>query len=133
VYRARDPQRNRFVTVKWFTVDLPSDRVRRLVAEFERLITADLVHPGIAAPVATGVAGAYAYLAHEFVDAESFDEAIARYGPAPPADARRVATQIAGALDFAAAVNIVHGGLHPRDVLLLPGETRVTGLGVARR
>jgi len=132
VYRAYDPQRNRFVAVKWFTVDLPADRVRHLVAEFERLITADLVHPGIAAPVATGVAGASAYLAHEFVEAESFDEAIRHYGPAPPADARRVVTQIAGALDFAAAVNVVHGALHPRDVLLSAGDTRITGLGVAR-
>ncbi len=132
MYRAYDPQRNRFVAVKWFKVDLPADRVRHLVAEFERLITADLAHPGIAAPVATGVAGASAYLAHDFAEAESFDEAIRQYGPAPPADARRVVTQIAGALDFAAAVNVVHGALHPRDVLLSAGDTRITGLGVAR-
>ena len=49
-----------------------------------------------------------------------------------PANALRVAAQLAGALDFAAAVQIGHGALHPRDVLLSSDETRLTGLGVAR-
>jgi hypothetical protein len=131
VFRAYDPRRDRHVAVKLFTVDLSADRVRQLIAEFEQLITADLTHPGIAAPVATGMAGSSVYLAHDFVQAETFDVAIRQYGPAPPDEARRVLTQLAGAIDFAAAVKIVHGALHPRDVLLRTGDTVVTGLGVA--
>src|SRR6266699_6003088 len=75
VFCAYDPQRDRVVSVKVFTLSLAPDRLRQLVAVFERLITADLGHPGIAAPVATGVAGGSAYLAHLFIEAESLDAA----------------------------------------------------------
>ena len=132
VYCAYDPQRDRVLAVKLFTPDLAADRARQLVADFERLITADLGHPGIVAPVATGIAGSSPFLAHQYVEAESFDAALGKYGPAPPDAARRVITELAGCLDFAAAVDIQHGALHPRDVLVLPNETRLTGLGVAR-
>ena len=43
-----------------------------------------------------------------------------------------VGESLAAALDQAAAVNITHGCLHPRDVLLSSQETRLTGLGVAQ-
>jgi len=34
------------------------------------------------------------------------------------------------ALDFAAAVQVTHGALHPRDILLSSDDTRLTGLGI---
>ena len=68
----------------------------------------------------------------EFVAADSFDVVVRDYGPAPAAEALRIATQLAGALDFAAVVNVAHGALHPRDVLVSPDETRLTGLGIAQ-
>jgi serine/threonine protein kinase len=132
VFRAYDAERERLVAVKLFKVDLAPDRVHQLVEEFKRLIAADLSHPAIAAPLATGIVRSSVYLAHEYVAAESLDLAIREYGPAPPGDALRVVTQLAGALDFAAAVDIQHGALHPRDVLLSSDETRLTGLGIAR-
>ena len=42
-----------------------------------------------------------------------------------------IVTQLAGALDFAAAAGVLHGSLHPRDVLVAPGETHLVDLGVA--
>jgi len=131
VFRAYDQTRDRPVAVKLFTLDLTSDHVRQLVAEFRRLIEAALDHPAIAAPIATGTAGPSAYLVHEFYEAQALDQAVREYGPAPAADALRVAAQLAGGLDFAAAVSVTHGALHPRDVLLSPNETRLTGIGVA--
>ena len=132
LFRAYEPERDRLVAVKLFTLDLPPERVHELVAEFERLIDTALAHDAIAAPLATGISGGSAYLAHEYVAAESLDVAIRAYGPAPVGDALRVAAQMAGALDFAAVVNVHHGALHPRDALLSPEETRLTGIGVAR-
>ena len=63
-----------------------------------------------------------AYLVQEYVAADSLDLVIREYGAAPAADALRVAAQLAGALDFAAAVQVRHGALHPRDVLLSSDE-----------
>src|SRR5204863_2148776 len=49
-----------------------------------------------------------------------------------PADALSAAEQLARALDATGAVNIFHGALHPRDVLLSADDTRLTGVGIAR-
>jgi hypothetical protein len=132
VFRAYDATRERLVAVKLFKLDLPPERSHQLVAEFERLIAAELAHPAIAVPLATGISGVSAFLAQDYVAADSLDLAVREYGPAPPSNALRVAAQLAGALDYAAAVQITHGALHPRDVLLSSDDTRLTGLGVAR-
>ena len=131
VFRAYDAERERLVAIKLFKLDLPPDRVHRFVGSLEQLIAAGLTHPAMAVPLAAGLREGSAYLAQDYVAAESLDAAVREYGPAPPADALRVAAQLAGALDFAAAVGITHGALHPRDVLLSTDETRLTGIGVA--
>ncbi len=132
VFRALDPERDIPVAVKLFRLDLPPEQVHRLVAEFEWAIAAALRHPAIVTPIATGIQGNDAYLVQDYVAADSLDTAIRTFGPAPPSDAVRVAAQLAGALDFAAVVDVLHGALHPRDVLVAPEEARVTGFGVAR-
>jgi hypothetical protein len=132
VFRAYDPEQDKLVAVKLFRFDFPPDRVHRLVAELQTLIDADLTHPAIAAPLAAGITGVSAYLAQDFVVAESVDVLGRTRGPAGAAEAVRVATQVAGALDFAAALNIGHGALHPRDVLVSSDETRLTGLGLTQ-
>ena len=132
MFRAYDPEQDKLVAVKLFRLDLPPERVHELVADFERLIAADLTHSSIVAAVATGIVQVSPYLAQDFVAADSLDTVIREHGPAPPAEALRIVTQIAGGLDYAAVVGIVHGGLHPRDVLISPDDVRLTGFGVAR-
>jgi serine/threonine-protein kinase len=90
-----------------------------------------LTHPVAAAPIATGTDGLVAYLAQEYVPADSLDVVLRDEGPSLPADALRVTAQLAALLDFAAAQQVYHGALHPRDVLIAQQDTRLTGLGVA--
>ena len=132
VFRAFDPDRDRLVAIKLFTLDLAPERVHQVVAEFEGLLGGALTHPAIAAPLGAGIHDNHPYLALEYVSADSLDVVTREQGPASPADALRVAAQLAGGLDFAAVDDIVHGALHPRDVLLTPEDTRLTGLGIAR-
>jgi hypothetical protein len=75
--------------------------------------------------------GVAAYLATEYVPADSIDIAM-RHGPGSSGEALRVAADLAGALDAAAACHVTHGVLHPRDVLVSPDATKLIGLGVAR-
>ena len=131
VFRAYEPDQDRLVAVKWFRLDIPPEQTHRLVAEFETLIAADLTHPGIAAPIAAGISGASAYFAQDFVAADSLDLVLRDHGAASRRDALRVASQLGAALDFAALVDVTHGALHPRDVLISADDTRVIGLGVA--
>jgi serine/threonine protein kinase len=133
VFRAYEPDRDRLVAIKLFKLDLPPEQVHHLVTELERLIAAGLTHPGIAAPLAAGLdANNVPYLVEEFAAADSLDVVVRDYGPAPPAEAVRLAVQLAGALDFASVVNVDHGALHPRDVLISADDMRITGFGVAR-
>jgi serine/threonine protein kinase len=132
VFRAYEPEQDRLVAVKLFRLDLPPDRVHRLVAELEQLIAADLTHPAIATPIAAGVAGVSAYLAQDFVAAESLDTHVRERRVSAPSEVVRVMAQVAAALDVAAAGRVVHGALHPRDLLVSPDDVRVTGLGIAR-
>ena len=132
MFRAYDSTRERLVAVKLFKLDLAPERGHQLVAEFERLIAADLTRPALAAPLATGISGVSPFLVQDYVAADSLDLALREHGPAPAANVLRIAAQLAGALDVAAAVHVTHGALHPRDVLLSSDDTRLTGLGVTR-
>ena len=132
VFRAYDPGQDKLVAVKLFRLDLPPERVHELVADFERLIAADLTHSSIVAAIGTGMVQVSAYLAQDFVAADSLDTVLREHGPAPSSEGLRIITQIAGGLDYAAVVGVVHGALHPRDVLISPDDVRITGVGVAR-
>ncbi|MQA30671.1 MAG: PEGA domain-containing protein [Luteitalea sp.] len=132
VYRAYQPELDRLVAVKVFCLDVPGERLFRFLAELEKLIAADLTHPAIAAPLGTGISGASAYLAQDFVGADPLHLAWRDGAPVTALDAQRIATQMAAALDFAAEAGIVHGALHPGDVLVSPDDTRLTGLGIAQ-
>jgi serine/threonine protein kinase len=133
VFRAYDSDRDRLVAIKVFRVDLPPERVHQLVAEFEKLIGAELQHPVIAAPRAAGIDGGNnAFLAQSFAAADSLDIVMREHGAVPIARALRVASPLAEALDYAAERQILHGALHPRDVLLSEDDIRIVGLGVSR-
>src|SRR4051812_43317974 len=109
VYRAYQPELDRLVAVKMFDLTVSAERAQQFVAELDKLISADLTHQGIAAPLGAGITGRSPYLAQDFVAADSLDAVIRDSGPARFSDAVRVAAQLAEALDFAAAVDIVHG------------------------
>jgi serine/threonine protein kinase len=131
VFRAYDPDEGRLVAIKAFRLDLTPVRAAELAGALQGLVTRGVPHPSIAAPIAAGVEDGVAWFAQAYVPAESLDTALRQYGPPPIADALTIVTQLAGALDFAAAAGVVHGALHPRDVLVEPGETHLVDLGVA--
>jgi hypothetical protein len=72
------------------------------------------------------------YLARDFVAADSLDVAVRDRRVARANEIIRVAEHVAWALDSAAAVDVLHGALHPRDVLISSDEIRLTDLGIAR-
>jgi serine/threonine protein kinase len=131
VFRAHDPAEGRLVAIKAFQLDLTPERAAAVAADLQALTTKGLAHPSIAEPLAAGVESSTPWLAQAYVPAESLDAALRQYGPPPVADALAIVTHLAGALDFAAAAHIVHGSLHPRDVLVAPDDTHVIDMGVA--
>jgi serine/threonine protein kinase len=132
VFRAYDPDSDRLVAVKLFRLDAPPERIHQLIAEFDKVIAAGLAHRSIARPVLAGIAGADAFLAQDYLAADSLDVLTRDYGRLQLTVALNVAADIAAALEFASERGVAHGALNPRDVLMNPEETRIVGLGVAR-
>jgi len=131
VFRTYEPSHDRLVAVKAFRLDITPEQARDLADELTRLAELQLFHPSIVAPIAAGVEGTVAFLAQEYVAAESLDIALRHYAPAPMAKVSPFITQLAGAIDFASTSGVSHGTLHPRDVFVTPDEARATGFGVA--
>ena len=130
VFRTYEPTRDRLVAVKVFRLDIVPEQARTLADALSRASEAGLFHPSIVEPIASGVEGSVAYRAEEYVAAESLDVAMRHYAPAPLEKALPFVTQLAGAIDFARAAGIGHGGLHPRDIFITPDDARATGFGV---
>ena len=118
------------MAIKAFTLELTGAQAAAFADRLGSLVSLDLTHPSIVAPIEAGLEGGTPYLVGEYVFGESLDVALRRYGPAPAADAARLLTQVAAALDAASRVGVLHGSLHPRDVLVTPDLVRLTGLGV---
>ena len=132
VFRTHDPDEDRLVAVKAFTLDVTPEQAAALASELDRLAGLDFDAPSVTAPVAAGVEDFVPYVAVPYVSGESLDAAIRQYGPAPAGDAIRLIGHVAEALDAAAHLGVFHGSMHPRDILVTPGETHVTGFGVAQ-
>jgi serine/threonine-protein kinase len=130
VFRTYEPTRDRLVAVKVFRLDIVPEQAQALAAALGRAASSSLVHPSIVEPIASGVEGTLAYRAEEYVAAESLDVAMRHYAPATMDKVLPFITQLAGAIDFARAAGVGHGGLHPRDIFVTPDEARATGFGV---
>ena len=130
VFRTYEPTRDRLVAVKVFRLDIVPEQAQALADALGRAAQASLFHPSIVEPIAAGVEGTLAYRAEEYVAAESLDVAMRHYAPASLDKALPFVTQLAGAIDFARAAGVGHGGLHPRDIFVTPDEARATGFGV---
>ena len=132
VFRAHDPAEGRLVAIKVFRLDLTPEAAFAFARELQGLVDRELSHPSIASPLAAGLEGATPWLAQTYVPAESLDSALRQYGPAPAVHVVTIVTHLAGALDFAAAAGVLHGSLHPRDVLVSPDAASRIDLGVAQ-
>ncbi|MGZ6792844.1 MAG: protein kinase family protein [Mycobacteriales bacterium] len=73
-----------------------------------------------------------AYVLGEWVDAEPLDAHLARVGPLAAPDAADLLRQVADALTALHAAGLVHGRLHPRNVLVTAaGRVRLTDAATA--
>lgn len=130
VFRTYDPERDRLVAVKVFRVDITPEQARVLAECLSRMAEIGLSEPGLVTPLKAGVQESVAYLAQEYVAAESLDVAMGRYAPSTIARAAPFVSQLAGAIDGARAAGVLHGALHPRDIFVTPDSAKATGFGV---
>ena len=127
VYRARQRALQRTVAVKVFDgAALDDAAVRR----FERLSG----HPNIVTVYDSGLtADGLPYVAMEYLGRGSLADELRRMGPVDWRQAVAWGVKLAGALEYAHRLGVVHGNIKPENVLLSNyGEPELTDFGTAR-
>jgi tetratricopeptide (TPR) repeat protein len=131
VYLARDSRYNRAVAVKILRPEIAAWLGHeRFLREIQ--IAAGLTHPHIVPLYDSGETGGILYYVMPYVDGESLRDRIQREGWLPHEDARRIAREVADALSYAHAHNIVHRDIKPGNILLEGRHALVADFGIAR-
>ena len=139
VYLARDLKHDRHVALKTMRPDVGmSLGTERFLREIQ--ITAQLAHPhilplidsGAAEDTGNGRGARILYLVTPYVPGESLRARLARDGRLPLADALRIASEVAEALDYAHRSGIIHRDIKPENILLADGHAIVADFGIAR-
>jgi len=130
VYLALDRRHNRRVAIKLLNPELGAMLgAERFLAEIA--VTASLQHPNLLPLFDSGDASGLLYYVMPFVEGESLRARIRREHQLPVDEALRLATSIAGALDYAHRRGVVHRDLKPENILLQEGEPLVADFGIA--
>ncbi|HEV8193462.1 MAG TPA: serine/threonine-protein kinase, partial [Ktedonobacterales bacterium] len=132
VYRALDPRLGREVAVKVLPASLAADPnyVARFRDEARRV--AVLNHPHIVPVYHYGEEGGLLFLVMPILR-ESLRDRLGREGILPPAEAGRIAVEIASALEAAHDRSLVHRDVKPENILLdNKGRALLTDFGIAR-
>jgi Tol biopolymer transport system component/DNA-binding SARP family transcriptional activator len=131
VYRAEDLKLGRPVALKVLRPELAAAiGHERFLNEVD--IAAGLSHPNILPVHDVGAADGLLYYVMPYVAGESLRARLAREGPLEPAEAVRIAREVAGALAYAHGRGIIHRDVKPANILLLEDHAVVSDFGVAR-
>jgi len=130
VYLAQDIKHDRKVAVKVLRPELGAViGAERFLSEIKT--TANLQHPHILGLIDSGDADGLLYYVMPFVEGETVRDRISREKQLPVADAVRIATEVAGALDYAHRHGVIHRDIKPENILLHDGSALVADFGIA--
>ena len=130
VYLAHDLKHDRQVAIKVLRPELSAILgAERFLAEIKT--TANLQHPHILPLHDSGAVDGTVFYVMPFVAGESLRDRLAREKQLPIADAIRIATEVAGALDYAHRQGVIHRDIKPENILLHDGRALVADFGIA--
>ena len=131
VYEARDLRHDRLVTLKVLSPSLTASLARE---RFQREIKvlAQLQHSRIVPLYDSGEADGLLYYVMPFVRGESLRERLSKNLPLAPADAISIARQIASALSYLHAHDVLLRDLKPEGILLTTEGALLSDFGFAR-
>jgi serine/threonine-protein kinase len=101
----------------------------RFLQEIE--LTAKLQHPHILPLFDSGSATGQLYYVMPRIEGETLRGRLERERQLPVADAVRIATEVASALDYAHRQGVIHRDIKPENILLQDGRPLVADFGVA--
>ena len=132
VYKARQPNLDRFVALKLLWPRLGADPLFAERFNREARVLARLNHPNIVAVYDFGRSGEFFYLLMEFVDGVNLRQAMQAGGYAP-SQALALVPKICEALQFAHEEGILHRDIKPENILLdTKGRVKIADFGIAK-
>ncbi|HEY6061611.1 MAG TPA: protein kinase, partial [Gemmatimonadales bacterium] len=130
VYLAQDLRHDRKVALKVLRPELAAViGAERFLSEIKT--TANLQHPHILALFDSGAADGFLFYVMPFIEGESLRDRLTREKQLPINDAVLIATEVAGALDYAHRHGIIHRDIKPENILLHDGRALVADFGIA--
>ena len=130
VYLAHDLRHDRDVAIKVLHPDLGAALgADRFLAEIKT--TAKLQHPHILPLLDSGDAGGLLFYVMPLVEGETLRARLEREQQLPIDVAIRIATEAAGALDYAHRHGVIHRDIKPENILLHDGRAVVADFGIA--
>ncbi|MFC9838490.1 protein kinase [Rhodococcus sp. NPDC127530] len=132
VYRCTQAALDRTVAVKVLTADLDEENRARFLRE-QRAAGRLTGHPNIVNVLHAGVTeNGRPFIVMPYHAQGSLDERIRRHGPLPVDEALRLGVKMAGALETAHRLGILHRDVKPGNILLTDyGEPALTDFGIA--
>ena len=130
VHLAQDLKHDRKVAIKVLRPELAAViGAERFLREIKTIAT--LQHPHILGLIDSGEVNGTAYYVMPFVEGESLRDRLNREKQLPIADAVRLATEVAAALDYAHRHGVIHRDIKPENVMLHDGSALVADFGIA--
>ncbi|HEX3233885.1 MAG TPA: protein kinase [Gemmatimonadales bacterium] len=130
VYLAHDLRHERRVALKLLRPELAAViGAERFLGEIRT--TANLQHPHILPLFDSGAADSFLYYVMPYVEGESLRARLTREKQLPIAEAVRLGSQVASALDYAHRHGVIHRDIKPENILLHEGSAVVADFGIA--
>jgi len=130
VYLAQDLKHDRQVAVKVLRPELAAViGAERFLSEIKT--TANLQHPHILPLFDSGQADGFLFYVMPYITGETVRDRITREQQLPVADAVRITSEVAAALDYAHRQGIIHRDIKPENILLHDGSALVADFGIA--
>src|SRR5512141_1921196 len=130
VYLAHDVRHDRPVALKVLRPELAAILGgERFLKEIR--LTANLQHPHILGLHDSGEVDGLVYYVMPYVEGESLRQRLEREHQLPVDEAIRIATEVAGALDYAHRHGVIHRDIKPENILLHDGSAMVADFGIA--
>ncbi len=130
VFLANDLRHDRKVAIKVLRPELAAViGAERFLREIKTI--ASLQHPHILGLIDSGQVNGTAYYVMPFVEGESLRDRLVREKQLPVADAVRLASEVASALDYAHRHGVIHRDIKPENILLHDGRALVADFGIA--
>ena len=131
VYLARDIKHDRDVAIKVMKPEIAQTLgAERFLREIQ--LAAQLSHPHILPLFDSGEAGGALYYVMPSVEGESVRDRLDQSRMLPVEDAVRIATEVAGALDYAHRHGVVHRDIKPENIMLHDGHALVADFGIGK-